>query len=98
MADQEFRAPARVAMVLKHFPRARFILLRREPLDAVRSLVQVKQRLAGLVGLQPSPSLQQQVEETAAAHAELLERLKPPATDPAGQLLELDYTIWWTSR
>ena len=84
---------ARAAMVLKHFPRARFILLRREPLDAVRSLVQVKQRLAGLVGLQPSPSLQQQVEETAAAHAELLKRFEASRSQiPAGQLLELDYS------
>jgi len=34
---------ARVPLLLQLFPRARFVLLQREPIDSVRSLVQVKQ-------------------------------------------------------
>ena len=48
---------ARVRLLLKHFPRARFVLLQREPIDSIRSLVQVKQRLGDLVGLQPAPPM-----------------------------------------
>jgi hypothetical protein len=47
---------ARVPMVLKHFPQARFIFLEREPIDSIRSLMQVKQRMFGLIGLQPLAS------------------------------------------
>ena len=46
---------ARVELVLRHFPRARFVMLRRDPQASIRSLVQVKQRLGSLVGLQPCP-------------------------------------------
>ena len=42
---------ARVELVLRHFPRARFVLLRRDRQASIRSLVQVKQRLGSLVGL-----------------------------------------------
>ena len=83
---------ARVRLVLKHFPRARFVVLRRSPVDSIRSLVQVKQRLGALVGLQPVPDPCTQVEETVTAHGELLaafERCR--ALIPAEQLLELDH-------
>ena len=83
---------ARVRLVLKHFPRARFVLLRRSPVDSIRSLVQVKQRLGTLVGLQPLPDHLAQVEETAAAHRGLLEAFEASRhLIPAQQLLELDY-------
>ena len=83
---------ARVGLILRHFPRARFVLLRREPSDSIRSLVQVKQRLADLVGLQPPPDESTQVEETEAAHRQLLEAFEASrAVIPPGQLLELDY-------
>ena len=45
---------ARVELVLRHFPWARFVLLRRDRQDSIRSLVQVKQRLGPLVGLAPA--------------------------------------------
>ena len=83
---------ARVSLVLRHFPRARFVLLRRSPVDSIRSLVQVKQRLAELVGLQPAPDGITQVEETVAAHQQLLEAFEASrAAIPPEQLLELDY-------
>ena len=47
---------ARVPLLLRLFPRCRFILLKRRPIDAVRSLVLFKQRLASLVGLQAPPT------------------------------------------
>lgn len=83
---------ARVPLVLRHFPRARFVLLRRQPIDSIRSLVQVKQRLAMLVGLQTSPDPVVQVEETVAAHRQLLQAFED-ARDliPAGQLIEVQY-------
>ena len=40
---------ARVAMVLRQFPKARFVLMRREREDSIRSLVQVKQALVNLI-------------------------------------------------
>ena len=58
---------ARIVLLLRLFPRARFVYLHRRPIDSVRSLVQVKQRLAQLVGLQEPLSSLQQVEQTAAA-------------------------------
>ena len=82
---------ARVAMVLRHFPKARFVLLRREAEDSIRSLVQVKQRLAELVGLQPAPDLCTQVDQLPAARWQLINafELSWPLT-PADQLLEVD--------
>ena len=79
-------------MVLRHFPRARFVLLRREAEDSIRSLVQVKQRLAELVGLQPAPDLCTQVEQTVAAHRQLINAFELSRhLIPADQLLEVDY-------
>lgn len=83
---------ARVPLLLELFPRARFVLLRREPADAIRSLAQVKQSLAGLVGLQPAPDMVQQVEETADAHRLLMaafEQARPQIPD--GQLVEVAF-------
>ena len=83
---------ARVELVLRHFPRARFVLLRRDRQDSIRSLVQVKQRLGSLVGLQPLPDAVTQVEETVAAHRQLLEAFEASRHRiPAGQLVELPY-------
>ena len=83
---------ARLPLLIKHFPRARFVLLQRSPIDSIRSLVQVKQRLGDLVGLQPPPSLFRQVEETAIAHAELMQSLEQSQhCIPAEQLLKLSY-------
>ena len=80
-------------MVLKHFPKARFILLKREPLDSIRSLVQVKQRMSALVGLQPLPSQITQVEETVTAHRELMQAFEASRhLIPAGQLVEVAHT------
>ena len=84
---------ARVPMVLRHFPKARFVLLRRDPEASIRSLVQVKQRLGTLVGLQPPPDVITQVEETVAAHRALMGAFeKSRAAIPEGQLLELNYS------
>ena len=83
---------ARVAMVLRQFPKARFVLMRREREDSIRSLVQVKQALADLVGLQPAPEMRIQVEETMASHRQLLQAFEASRSlIPADQLLELDY-------
>ena len=83
---------ARVELVLRHFPRARFVLLCRDPQDSIRSLVQVKQRLGALVGLQPLPDVVTQVEETVEAHRQLLEAFEASRQRiPAGQLVELPY-------
>lgn len=83
---------ARVPQLLKLFPKARFVLLKREPIASIRSLVQVKQTLAHLVGLQAPLDAVIQVEETVAAHCALLEafeRSRPLI--PAGQLVEVAY-------
>ena len=83
---------ARVALLLRLFPRVRFVYLHRRPIDSVRSLVQVKQRLAQLVGLQDPPSSLQQVEETAAAHDQLQEAFaRSRHLIPKGQLVEIAY-------
>ena len=83
---------ARIAMLLGLFPRARFVYLHRRPIDSVRSLVQVKQRLAHLVGLQEPLSSLQQVEQTAAAHDQLQEAFaRSRHLIPAGQLVEIAY-------
>ena len=83
---------ARVPQLLKMFPKARFVLLKREPIASIRSLVQVKQTLAHLVGLQAPLDEVTQVEETVVAHCALLEafeRFRPLI--PAGQLVEVPY-------
>ena len=83
---------ARVPLLLDLFPRARFVWLKREPVDAVRSLTLVKQKLADLVGLQPAPDQQRQVEETAMAHRLLLEAFESARPMiPAGQLVEVEF-------
>ncbi len=83
---------ARVAMVLRQFPKARFVLMRWEREDSIRSPVQVKQALADLVGLQPAPEMRIQVEETVASHRLLLQAFEASRSlIPADQLLELDY-------
>ncbi len=83
---------ARVPFLLDLFPKARFVLLQRDPVDSIRSLVQVKQNLADLVGMQPAPDDVRQVEETASAHRLLMEAFEA-ARDliPAGQLVEVAY-------
>ena len=83
---------ARVELVLRHFPRARFVLLRLDQQASIRSLVLVKQRLGVLVRLQPLPDAVTQVEETVAAHLQLLEAFEETRHRiPAGQLVELPY-------
>ena len=83
---------ARVALLLRLFPRARFVYLYRRPIDSIRSLAQVKQRLAQLVGLQEPPSSLRQVEETAAAHDQLQEAFaRSRHLIPKGQLVEIAY-------
>ena len=83
---------ARVELVLRHFPKARFVVLCRDPQASIRSLVQVKQRLGGLVGLQPVPDAVTQVEETVAAHRQLLQAFEASRHRiPQGQLIELPY-------
>ena len=83
---------ARVPLLLELFPKARFVLLQRDPAKSIRSLVQVKQNLADLVGLQPAPNPVRQVEETVEAHRLLLEAFEAArAQIPAGQLVEVTY-------
>jgi hypothetical protein len=83
---------ARVPMLLRLFPRARYVLLRREPIDSIRSLVQVKQLLADLVGLQSPPDVIRQVEETVWAHEQLLEAFEAHRSlIPEGHLVEIAY-------
>lgn len=83
---------ARVPLLLKLFPRAKFVLLTRDPVDSVRSLVQVKQSLAGLVALHEPVDSVTQVEETAAAHRLLMEAFDGSRSlIPSGQLVEVEY-------
>ena len=83
---------ARVPLLLRLFPRCRFILLKRRPIDAVRSLVLVKQRLASLVGLQDPPDQITQVEETVEAHRLLMAAFESSRQlIPAGQLTEVAF-------
>lgn len=83
---------ARIALLLRLFPRARFVYLHRRPIDSIRSLAQVKQRLDQLVGLQEPPSSLQQVEETVAAHDQLQEAYaRSRYLIPKGQLVEIAY-------
>ena len=83
---------ARVPLLLELFPKARFVLLQRDPVDSIRSLVQVKQNLADLVGMQPAPDAVRQVEETVLAHHLLMEAFDAArALIPAGQLVEVPY-------
>jgi len=83
---------ARVPLLLGLFPRARFVFLTREPMETIRSLTLVKQKLADLIGLQPAPDQQRQVEETALAHRLLLEAFEAARSQiPGGQLVEVEY-------
>ena len=83
---------ARVALLLRLFPRARFVFLKREPIDTIRSLVQVKQSLGNLVGLQAPLDDLTQVEETAEAYRCLLNAFDAARPlIPPGQLLEVPY-------
>ena len=83
---------ARVGLLLRLFPRARFIYLHRRPIDSIRSLVIVKQRLASLMGLQRPPSVIRQVEETVWAHDQLRKAFEQSRhLIPAGQLIEVEY-------
>ena len=83
---------ARIVLLLRLFPRARFVYLHRRPIDSIRSLAQVKQRLAQLAGLQEPPSSLRQVEETAAAHDQLQEAFaRSRHLIPKGQLVEIAY-------
>jgi hypothetical protein len=78
--------------MLRLFPRVRFVYLHRRPIDSIRSLAQVKQRLAQLVGLQEPPSSLRQVKETAAAHDQLQEAYaRSRHLIPKGQLVEIAY-------
>ena len=83
---------ARVPLLLRLFPRARFVVLQREPVESVRSLVQVKQSLSDLVGLEPPLDPVTQVEETVEAHRRLLDAFEQSRDlIPAQQLIEVDY-------
>ena len=84
---------ARIPLLLQLYPKARFVLLKRDPIASIRSLVQVKQRLGGLMGFQAVPDQLQQVEETVAAHAELMGAFTAArAQIPPGRLVEVAYT------
>ena len=68
------------------------MVLCRDPQASIRSLVRVKQRLGGLVGLQPVPDAVTQVEETVAAHRQLLQAFEASRHRiPQAQLIELPY-------
>ena len=82
----------RIPLLLRAFPKARFVFLRRDPIDSIRSLVQVKQRLGALVGLQPPPNERLQVEQTVAAYQQLMQAFEASRPSiPEGQLLEVNY-------
>ena len=82
----------RIPLLLRAFPKARFVFLRRDPIDSIRSLVQVKQRLGALVGLQPPPNERLQVEQTVAAYQQLMQAFEASRPNiPEGQLLEVNY-------
>ena len=79
-------------LLLRLFPRARFVFLHREPVESVRSLVQVKQSLSGLVGLEPPLDTVAQVEETVEAHRRLMDAFNQSRhLIPVQQLIEVDY-------
>ena len=83
---------ARVALLLRMFPKAQFVLLKREPIASIRSLVQVKQSLAHLVGLQAPLDEVTQVEETTAAHRALMDAFeRSRSLIPPHQLVEVAY-------
>ena len=82
----------RIPLLLRVFPKARFVFLRRDPIDSIRSLVQVKQRLGALVGLQPPLNERLQVEQTVAAYQQLMQAFEASRPSiPEGQLLEVNY-------
>ena len=62
-----------VPVVVIGYWRSGTAYLHLRPIDSIRSLAQVKQRLAQLVGLQEPPSSRRQVEEKAAARDQLQE-------------------------
>ena len=83
---------ARIPLLLKLFPSARFILLKRQRQDSVGSLVLVKQRLHALVSLQQAPNQCHLAEESLQCHAALLhafERDRHLLGEK--QLVEVDY-------
>ena len=83
---------ARLALLLGLFSRARFVCLHRRPIDSIRSLAQVKHRLAHLVGLQELPSSLWQVEEIAAAHDQWQEAFaRSQHLIRKGKLVEIAY-------
>ena len=83
---------ARMPLLLTLFPRAKVVLLKRDPMDSVRSLVQVKQCLADLVALQAPLDEVTQVEETAEAHRLMMRAFNASRhLIPPGQLVEVDY-------
>ena len=83
---------ARIPLLLRLFPKARFVVLRRDPIDSIRSLVQVKQRLGALVGLQPPLNERLQVEQTVAAYQQLMQAFEASRSSiPEGQLIEVNY-------
>ena len=83
---------ARIRLLLELFPKARFVVMKREPIDSIRSLVRIKQTLAELVGLQAAPSEATQVAETTQAYQELMAAYaRDRELIPPGQLAEVDY-------
>ena len=83
---------ARIPLLLRLFPGVRFIVLKRKPRDSIRSLVQVKQNLAALVGLQNLPDEVTQVKETFYSYMELMQAFEASRhLIPNGQLAELTY-------
>ena len=83
---------ARIRLLLKLFPKARFVVMKRAPMDSIRSLVRVKQTLAELVGLQAPPSEATQVMETTQAYDDLMRAYeRDRELIPPGQLAEVDY-------
>ena len=83
---------ARIRLLLELFPKARFVVMKRGPIDSIRSLVRVKQPLAELVGLQAAPSEATQVAETTQAYQELMAAYeRDRELIPPGQRVEVDY-------
>ena len=74
-------------LLIKPFPRTRFLLLQWSPIDSIRSLIRVQPCLGELVSLQP-PSLRRQVGETGAARAELMQGLEMSCSDLLTRPLE----------
>ena len=87
-----------VAIVLRQFPKARFVLMRREREDLIRSLVQVKQAPADLVGQQPAPECASKLRKPWRLNGSCCRTLRPPG--PSSQMTSCwssITTIWWKS-